>query len=208
MESLGTIKDVKVVTAALAYDDPEAWHSYILFYHQSLYIPSMKRHLLNPNQMRANDVTVNETPLVLLPSELRTKYSHSILAHTELSTELHIPMELDGVTSYFPTRKPTLAEVQDTDCNTCTHVHMTAPSEWDPHDTTMSENEASLRAALFQDEESSVRRRNVQALISTPTMLRPPKQTVRSHTAQISHIQREQESSVCLDIDAYACELE
>jgi hypothetical protein len=102
MESLGSIKDVKVITAAVAYDDPEAWHTYILFYHQALYIKDLKRHLLNPNQMRANDVTVNETPLVLLPSELRTKYSHSILAHTEVSTELHIPLELDGVTSYFP----------------------------------------------------------------------------------------------------------
>jgi hypothetical protein len=39
-------------------------------------------------------------------------------------------------------------------------------------------------------------------------MLRPPKQKVRSHTAQISRIRREQEQSVCLDIDAYAFELE
>ena len=208
MESLGSVPDVKIITAALAYDDPEEWHSYILFYHQSLYIPSMKCHLLNPNQMRANDVTVNDTPLVLLPSELRTKESHSILAHTQTYTELHIPLQLEGVTSYFPTRKPTLAEVQDTDCNNCTHVHMTAPSAWEPQDTTLAENEASLRAVLFQDEESSVRRRNVQSLISTPTMLRPPKQKVRSHTAQISRIRREQEQSVCLDIDAYAFELE
>jgi len=68
MEDLGTVPDVKIITAAIADDDPEAWHTYILFYHHSLYFPTMQRHLLNPNQMRANDVIVNETPLVLLPA--------------------------------------------------------------------------------------------------------------------------------------------
>jgi len=74
MEDLGTVPDVRIITAAIAYDDPEAWHTYILFYHHALYIPTMQRHLLNPNQMRANDVIVNETPLVLLPYDLRISF--------------------------------------------------------------------------------------------------------------------------------------
>jgi len=158
MESLGLVPNVKLITAAIAYDDPEAWHTYILFYHHALYIPEMQRHLLNPNQMRANDVIVNETPLVLLPYDLRTKHSHSVVATTELHEELHIPLELEGVTSFFRTRMPTRAEVEDTDNRECTHVHMTPSSGWDPHDNTMADHEASLRAAM-NNEDSYARRR-------------------------------------------------
>jgi len=107
MEDLGTVSDVKIITAAISYDDPEAWHTCILFYHHALHIPTMQRHLLNPNQMRANDVIVNETPLVLLPYDLRNKHSHSIVATTELHEELHVPLKLEGATSFFLTRMPT-----------------------------------------------------------------------------------------------------
>jgi len=124
MEDLGTVPNVKIITAAIAYNDPEAWHTYILFYHHALYIPTMQRHLFNPNQMRANDIIVNETPLVLLPYDLRNKHSHSMWQHEEL----HIPLLLEGVTSFFTTRMPTRAEVEGTDNRECTHVHMTPTS--------------------------------------------------------------------------------
>jgi len=82
LEDLGTEPDVKIMTAATAHDDPEAWRTHMLFYRHALHIPTLQRHLLNPNQMRANDVIVNETPLVLLPYDLRNKHSHSIVATT------------------------------------------------------------------------------------------------------------------------------
>lgn len=208
MESLGSIQNVKIITAAIAYDDPVLWHTYILFFHQALYIPSMKRHLLNPNQMRANDVTVNETPLVLLPHEQRNKYSHSILAKDSLhSDEVHVPMELDGITSYFPTRMPTRAEIQDTNNDDCTHVNMTASSPWDPHDATLSNHEASLRAAMLRNEEPCLRGRNVQAVSGFATPRSPYNCQVHSHTARISRIRRQQWSPT-VDIDSYASELE
>jgi len=31
MEDLGTVPNVQIITAAIAYDDPESWHTYILF---------------------------------------------------------------------------------------------------------------------------------------------------------------------------------
>jgi len=40
MEDLGTVPNVQIITAAIAYDDPEAWHTYILFYHHALHILS------------------------------------------------------------------------------------------------------------------------------------------------------------------------
>ena len=211
MESLGSIDDVKVITAAVAYDDPVKWHTYILFFHQALYIPSMKRHLLTPNQMRANDVTVNDTPLVLLPQEQRTKYSHSILAKDKLySEDVHIPLNLEGVTSYFNTRTPTQAEIQDTNNDDCTHVNMTASSMWDPHDVTLSNHEASLREALLNDEEPHLRGQGVRAAMSgfsTPASRSLSHCQVRSHRAQISRI-RSQQWSPTVDVDSYASELE
>jgi len=224
------VPDVRIITAAIAYDDPEVWHTYILFYHHALYIPTMQRHLLNPNQIRANDVIVNETPLVLLPYDLRNKHSHSIVATTELHEELHIPLQLEGVTSFFKTRMRTRAEVEDTDNRECTHVHMTPTSGWDPHDTTMANHEASLRAAM-NNEDSYARRQIVQAVTTeienkqkitreveatqreakgTPTMCRPPRPMHRAtkprstpQATQISRIRRQQENSLCIDIDSY-----
>ena len=227
--------DVKIITAAIAHDDPEAWHTYMLFYHHALCVPTMQRHQLTPNQMRANDVIVNETPLVLLPSDLRNKHSHSIVATTELHEELHIPLELEGVTPFFPTRMPTRAEVEDTDNRTCSHVHTTPSSGWDPHDTTMASHEASLRVAM-NNEDSHAMRWIVQAVTTeieskrkttreveatkregkgTPTMCRPPKPMHMAmkprrttQATQISHIRRQQGNSLCIDIDSYACKLE
>jgi len=125
MESLGTAPDVKIMTAATAHDDPEARHTCILFSHHAPCVTEMQRHLLDPNQMRANDITVNETPPVLLPCDLRNKHSHSTVTTTELHEELNMSLELEGVASFFPTRTPTRAEAEDTDNHNCTHVHMT-----------------------------------------------------------------------------------
>jgi len=49
--SLGTIKEVKIGTAAVAYDDPGTYQTYILFFHQALYIPKLKRNLICPDQL-------------------------------------------------------------------------------------------------------------------------------------------------------------
>jgi len=59
MEDLGTVPNVKIITAAIAYDDREAWHTYILFYHHALCIPTMQRHLLNPNQMHLGEAQLD-----------------------------------------------------------------------------------------------------------------------------------------------------
>ena len=107
--SFKTVNHVPIVTAAIAYDDPTTLHTYILFFHQSLYFESMERHLLCPAQMRFNQITVNDIPLLHLPFDQRTPTDHSIITqHPHPS--LHIPLRLHGsVTSYFECRKPTLA---------------------------------------------------------------------------------------------------
>ena len=41
IDTLGTVKKVPIVTAAVAYDDPDTYTTYILFFHQALYFEKL-----------------------------------------------------------------------------------------------------------------------------------------------------------------------
>jgi hypothetical protein len=63
-------------------------------------------------------------------------------AHTIISDQLIIPLKLRGVISYFNVRCPTEEEVLNPD--RYQHITMTAPSEWDPYDSQLTEIEDTL----------------------------------------------------------------
>ena len=52
-------KDMGMVSAALAYDDPLSGATVILLVHLAIYIPELSHNLLSPMQVRINDVIVN-----------------------------------------------------------------------------------------------------------------------------------------------------
>ena len=82
-------------------------------------------------QLRLNDVVLNEQPKFLL--DRPTAKDHAIVVD-----DLLIPLELSGVTSFFPARKPTKNEYL-----TCSRIELTAPDpEWKPHDVWYSEEES------------------------------------------------------------------
>ena len=54
-------KDLRTVSAALAYDDASTGKTVILLVHQAIYIPELRHNLLSMMQVRLNDVVVNET---------------------------------------------------------------------------------------------------------------------------------------------------
>jgi len=99
VSSLGTIRRVRICTLAIAYDCPITFHTFILFFHQALYIPEMETNLLSPFQMRQFDVAIQDVPLQHLDSTDRTPSSHSIMVDG-----LHIPLTLNGVMSGFASR--------------------------------------------------------------------------------------------------------
>jgi hypothetical protein len=49
LKSLGTVTNVSVVTAAVAYDDPRSGKTYVLLIHQALLFKGLKNCLLLPN---------------------------------------------------------------------------------------------------------------------------------------------------------------
>jgi hypothetical protein len=104
-------ENMKTVSAALAYDDPVSSETVILLVHQAIYIPSINHNLLSTMQVRLNDVRVNETPRFLTDNV--TDQTHSIvIPMDDNDTPYVIPLSLQGVTSYFPTRKPTVKEFE------------------------------------------------------------------------------------------------
>jgi hypothetical protein len=65
LKSLGTVCNVRIVSAAIAYDDPQSGHSVILVIHKALYFDEMEHKLLCPMQLRMNQIIVNERPKFL-----------------------------------------------------------------------------------------------------------------------------------------------
>lgn len=130
-------RSLRTVNAALAYDDPETGETVILMVNQAILVPSMSHNLLSTMQLRLNDVKVDLCPKFL--AEQPSLHTHAIVVTnpSDPNDILRIPLTLHGVTSTFPTRKPTLAEVE-----TCPQYDLTFDSpEWDPHDKSYQRNE-------------------------------------------------------------------
>jgi hypothetical protein len=129
-KSLGTIKRVPIVSAAVAYDDPRSGKVFVLIIHQALHFPDMKRCLLCPMQVRLNDVVINERPKFLTTNP--TDKDHTIVVD-----DLVICLKIHNVASYFEARTPTKKEYHE-----CTRIELTYPlPEWSPHDPKYVEEE-------------------------------------------------------------------
>jgi hypothetical protein len=137
-QSQGTThRNMKTISAALAYDCPRTGQVIILMLHQAIHIPTMENNLLCPMQIRMNDIKVSETPKFLADNP--TDKTHVITFHDGEASFI-IPLSLDGVISFFPTRKPTMEEYNDDICFDLTYDSPV----WDPHSTTFSERETDM----------------------------------------------------------------
>ena len=94
---------------------------FVLIINEALYFgESLTFSLLSPNQLRDNDVHVDERHRQHAPD--------SIFGIKVPSEHLAIPFDLDGVIAGFTTRQPTQAELDDVDL----HVELTSDVEWIP----------------------------------------------------------------------------
>ena len=144
LAKLGKLTKVPIKTAAVAYDCPTTYQTFVLMFHESLYIEELESHLICPNQLRHSGIQVNDTPLQYLPERLRNVESHSIIAEG-----LQIPLQLNGVLSYFNVRRPTNDEINDS--VTYPHIDMTNSFPWDPYDQSMTQIERFLAQSLHVD---------------------------------------------------------
>jgi hypothetical protein len=140
-----SINNVRIATVAIAYDCPFSLTTFILFFHQVLYIPNLRTHLLCPDQLREFGITVNDTPLLRIKPQERNIYHHSIY---DPITTLHVPLHFHKPISYFHCRKPSQNEVDDAVNNV--HVQMTSELEWTPYDPQAESDEHMLRESLIR----------------------------------------------------------
>jgi hypothetical protein len=130
---------LKTVSSGMACNVPGSEKVVIIIVHQAINLPHLPYNLLNPMQMRLNDVVVNET--TKLQCDNPTNFSHTITVKREnMNDELVIPLDLRGVVSCFTTRKPTQEEF-----DTCNQYELTYESPvYDPSGSSYAEQEAAM----------------------------------------------------------------
>jgi len=124
--------------AAMAYDDNETGETIILIVHQAIYVPEMQSNLLSTMQLWLNDIQVNDCPKFL--TDKPTVESHALIVPSTdslIESPLLIPLTIQGVTSTFPTQKPTPEEHE-----LCLQYELTYASlEYDPLDAWFADQE-------------------------------------------------------------------
>ena len=145
---------MKTVSGALAYDNSTSGKTMIIVIHQAIYVPTMDCNLICPVQVRMNDVKLDDKPKFL--TEDPTNESYGISCDDNTGTLINITLELKGVTSYFPTWKPTKHEFDN-----CPRIELTyLTPEWDPHSTAFQEQEEAFMANKGKLHEWSNKRKN------------------------------------------------
>ena len=147
-DTLGSVKDVPIVDAAIAYECPYTQITYVLICRNALYIPSMYDNLIPPFILRESGAMVNDIAKIHCPEP--TNNDHCI---TFEDSDLKIPLHLNGTFSYFHTRKPTQDELQS-----CDKLFITPDKQhWNPYCTSYALNEHSM--LNYEGEITEVERR-------------------------------------------------
>ena len=151
------LQDIPVTTCVTAWTHPESGEVFLLVFGQMLYFGAKLSHsLLCPNQMRANGLTVHDTP-----TQFDSNSTHSITVHRD-ETDIVIPLVMTGVASMFESRVPTASELE-----TCELLMMTSENCWDPHSPKFQEDEsAAVYARQFSFLESEHHFRRLQSVCS------------------------------------------
>jgi len=141
----GKAKTLRTVDAVIAYTDPSTGDKWMLVINQALLVPGLRHPLLCTNQLRLNDIRVNDEPKHMVP--IPTEYHHAIAIKTpdgnEQKSELLIPLSISGVFSYFEASKPTADQWENADDDWCLHLTYDSP-EWEPTDLDLETAESAM----------------------------------------------------------------
>jgi hypothetical protein len=162
------LENVPIVQAGTAYEDPETGKTYILILNQSLYMgDALNSTLLNLNQARSNGVKIDDVPL-------QFGGTHSIFIPKH---DLQIPLQIHGVLSCLPVRRPTIAEVEN-----CEWIELTSEQEWDPKSNYMQEQELACKDQEHNEAHMPIRRENraIYPIISTSPCNQEPAELTMS----------------------------
>ena len=152
-EECQTLKEVRIVDAAIAYDCEKTCKTFVLIMKNALHVPTMERNLIPPFIMREAGLQVNDVPRI--HSEDLTEESHCII---DKKLGLRIPLRLRGVFSCFTSRKLTASEVEG--CDELDIVFLTPDGRtWDPYDESYQRNEEHYERYGNTSQESSPKKK-------------------------------------------------
>ena len=136
-DELAAPKTYSIVDAVVAYYDHRTGETAMLQINQAIFVPQMTHNLLCPMQLRMSRVMLNEEPKFLAKNPSMETHAISVKDEVDGSTFV-IPLSLKGVTSYFPSRKPTLAEYQSSER---IYALTQEEPEWEPSSTAFCQQE-------------------------------------------------------------------
>ena len=127
----------------MVYDCPYSMNTYILVVKKSLHLPLMEHNLIPSFIMREAGLMVNDVPKIHTKRDVLSVETHCIVANKEDNEiELRIPMQFDGIFSYFPTRKLTEEEIDN--CEYIETLQLCPDGDdWDPYDESFAKREDS-----------------------------------------------------------------
>lgn len=126
--------EISIVDAAILYQCPYSGKDFILVLRNALHVPSMRNNLIPPFILREKGIKVQDTPKIHEGEP--TVSTHAIEFP---GFDLRIPLQLWGTFSYFPSRKPTLKELEATE-----EIYLLTPNQFNPHDHSYAINEANM----------------------------------------------------------------
>jgi hypothetical protein len=101
----------------MSFDHPDTGQTFILVFNEAIWMGAkMDRTLVNPDQVRANGLTVQDNLFDTFPLYVLSE-----------DGEFNIPMSCQGTTVCTPTCTPT-----DRELSSCPHVVVLLPHNWDP----------------------------------------------------------------------------
>ena len=195
-QSLGTMNDRRIVSAAIAYIRPENGEMIILIVNQAILIEDLEHNLLCPMQLRLAGVQVNDRPKCM--THQPTEEDHAITVKDEDDDRtIIIPLGLRGVTSYFNSRRPTKAQWED---DTITKVAITAEApEWDPHTEEFSQLESNYFDSSDCFREIGEDRRRVYSTHVSEQISQQNAENIAEKTSQSTAVLTEIDSNLLQD---------
>ena len=150
--SIGTVKRIPVVDAAIAYDCPYSLKTYVLLIRNALHVKTMDNNLIPPFILREARLEVNETPKIHMQEP--TVKGHSIFFP---ENSLRIPLQLWGIFSFFHSRIPTLDEINDAE-----KLFLTPDSSsWNPYSDHFAMNEESMLDSKGQIHDKAYQKKHI-----------------------------------------------
>jgi hypothetical protein len=129
---------VEIGDVAVAYDNPNSLHTYLLVMRNALLISTMDHNLISSFLIQEAGLQVDETSKH--QCALPTIDNHVIY---DLETVMRIHLALNGIVSYFSTRALTLEEMETWEDYPIVFISPDG-NAWDPHKSHFAEDEAAM----------------------------------------------------------------